>query len=571
LLTPGASGADLKLRIKEAQVKVFGDELARVVELDLVPLRDVYLRNQIYPVPNGSDIFYVRVFLFTAMLVLVIAAMNYVNMTTARSLVRAREVGVRKVMGALRPELFRQFLAESLLTTALAVMAAIMLAGIMLPLFSQLAGKEFSLHDLISPAALGALLVGGLLLSVLAGAYPAFVLSAYAPVNVLKGKLRDSRQGIRLRTTLVVAQFLISAILIVCTLMIGRQVDYVQSQNLGFDHRRLVSLTLDSASNARLDIMKARLSSDRLVTGATATYQVPIRITHGTAVSLKSETEKDRKILNAICVDSDFARVLDLRLAEGNGFTVGIDQQETQMEILLNQSAAAFFGWSNVEAVGKELNVWGSNGTVKGVVEDFRFNSVHSPVKPLIIFSGAGTKPSLRTLIVRVQGDPEEVRQNLTRAWSSVNPDSPLLLTHLEDQYASLYQRETRMKAIANIFSSLSILISLMGLFGLASYLISQRTKELGIRKVLGASFPGLIQLVSRDFIGMVVTAYALAAPISWLIMREWLSGFAEKIAFEWWIVAVAATGTTLLALGTIFYHAFSVSTLNPAETLRTD
>jgi putative ABC transport system permease protein len=178
---------------------------------------------------------------------------------------------------------------------------------------------------------------------------------------------------------------------------------------------------------------------------------------------------------------------------------------------------------------------------------------------------------SLRTLIVNVQGDPAEVQRRLAQVWSEVNPDSPLLLTHLDDQYDSLYQRETRMSAIANVFSALSIFISLMGLFGLASYLITQRTKELGIRKVLGASFPGLIQLVSRDFIALVVTAYALAAPLCWLIMREWLSGFTEKIAFEWWIVAAAATGTTLLALCTIFYHAFTVSRINPSETLRSE
>lgn len=571
LLAEGASGEALKPRIREAAVKVFGEELARVVELDLVPLRDVYLRNPRYPVPNSSDIFYVRVFSITALLVILIATVNYVNIATARSMERAREVGVRKVMGALRTQLFRQFLTESALTTGVSIVLALGLAVLLLPAFNEVSGKLLDASQLLAPLPLVSLAVGGVLLSVLAGAYPALVLSAYAPVKVLKGKLRDSRRGIQLRKGLVISQFLIAAVLIVCTLLIARQVRFVQSKSLGFDHQHLVSLALDSAAGAHLDALKTRLQSESLVAGATATYQTPIRITHGTAISLAHETEKDRKILNAIAVDSDFTRVLGLQLAAGSVFTAGVERSESRMEIILNQSAASFFDWSEGEAIGKELKVWGGPGVVTGVVQDFRFNSVHSPVKPLVIFSGGGSLPALRNLIVRVGGEPENVKGQLARAWSEVNPDSPFMLTFLDDQYASLYKRETRLLAVANIFSGLSIFISLLGLFGLASYAITQRTKELGIRKVLGATYGGLVRLVSADFLRMVAVAYLLAAPVCWYVMKLWLDSFAERIAFDWMVMIGAALVTIALAMLIILYHASSVARLNPSETLRTE
>jgi putative ABC transport system permease protein len=571
LLAEGASGEALKPRIREAAVKVFGEDLAKVVELDLVPLRDVYLRNPRYPVPNGSDIFYVRVFSITALLVILIATVNYVNMATARSMERAREVGVRKVMGALRTQLFRQFLTESTLTTGISIALALGFAILSLPAFNHVSGKSLDASQLLTLGPLASIALGGIILSVLAGAYPALVLSAYAPVKVLKGKLRDSRRGIQLRKGLVITQFLISAVLIVCTLLIGRQVQYVQSKSLGFDHHRLVSLSLDSAAGMHLDALKARLQSATLVAGSTVTYQTPIRITHGTGISLANETEKDRKILNAIAVDSDFIQVLGLQVAAGRTFTAGMERSENGMEIILNQSAAAFFGWSEGEAIGKELKVWGGPGVVTGVVIDFRFNSVHSPVKPLVIFSGGGSLSALRNLIVRVEGNPEDVKEQLGRAWSEVNPDSPFTLTYLDDQYASLYKRETRLLTVANVFSGLSIFISLLGLFGLASYAITQRTKELGIRKVLGATYVGLVRLVSADFLRMVAAAYLLAAPICWYVMRMWLDSFSERVSFDWLLVVWAAVATIVLAMLIILYHASTVARLNPSDTLRTE
>lgn len=426
LLAEGTSGDALKPRIREAAVKVFGEDLTRVVELDLVSLRDVYLRNPKYPVPNGSDIFYVRIFSITALLVILIATVNYVNIATARSMERAREVGVRKVMGALRAQLFRQFLTESALTTGISIALALGLAVLLLPAFNQVSGKLLGASQLLALKPLGFIVLGGILLSGIAGAYPALVLSSYAPAKVLKGKLRDSHRGIQLRTGLVITQFLISAVLIVCTLLIGRQVQYVQSKSLGFDHQQLVSLTLDSTAGKHLDALKTRLQSVTLVAGSTVTYQTPIRITHGTAISLANETEKDRKILNAIAVDSDFIQVLGLQLVSGRTFTTGVERSESRMEIILNQSAADFFGWSEEQAIGKELKVWGGPGVVTGVVNDFRFTSVHSPVKPLVIFSGGGSLSALRNLIVRVDGNPDRVQEQLALAWSEVNPDSPL-------------------------------------------------------------------------------------------------------------------------------------------------
>lgn len=350
--------------------------------------------------------------------------------------------------------------------------------------------------------------------------------------------------------------------------MISDQIDYVQSKSLGFNRDQLVSLSLDSISRTRLETIENTFARESNVSGTAASIQLPTNITHQTALSLKNETDGERRLMTAVSVNSDFMKTVGLQLIAGRDFTHRIEQTSETWEIILNESAAAFFGWTAEQALGKEMIVWQKEGKVTGVVKDFHFSSLHKPISPLVIFSGKGAT-QYTNFIVKASGSPSEIREAFEKLWKQAAPDSPFLLTFLDDQYESLYKKESLLKQVINLFAVLAIVISNLGLFGLASYLIMQRTKEMGIRKVLGASPTTLIKLVSGSFVQLVLVAFLLAIPLSWYLMSEWLSGFAYHISFNWMIVMIAGASVLILALATVVYHALQVTRINPATTLR--
>ncbi len=569
LLNEHANAASIAKQIPDKLEATFGKEAKSVIELDLVPLRDVYLNNLKYAVPNTSNIMYVRIFSFAALLVLLIATVNYINMATARSMERALEVGVRKVMGAQRSQLFYQFLSESFIVTSCSVVLSVGLAWLVIPYFNQFADKALTLDSLVTSQSFVLMLGMALGISFLSGIYPALFVSGYKPAKVLKGKLKDSVQGIRLRKTLVIGQFMVSILLIICTLMISSQINYIRNKSLGYNKDQLVSVSLDSLARTRLDVFKNTVLTNTNVGGMAATYQLPTNITHQTALSLRSETDEERKLMTAISVDADFPKTIELHFIAGNSFTPDIEKISETWEIILNESAVSFFGWTAEEAVGKQMRIWQVEGTVKGVVKDFHFSSLHNAIAPLAMFSGKGAT-FYSNMLVKISGTPEEIRSQLEASWKKTNPDSPFILTFLDEHYEALYKKDSQLKGIVNVFACLAIFISILGLFGLASYSILQRTRELGVRKVLGASVSNLVGLVSGSFIRLILIAFVLAAPLSWYLMHQWLSGFAYRISFNWWIVIGSGVATILLAMLTILYHALEVTRVNPSETLRT-
>jgi putative ABC transport system permease protein len=555
--------ADIVSRIPEPLEKAYP---GATIDLDLVPFTDVYLRNDKYKAANTSSSTYVNIFSGIALLILVIAIVNYVNLTTSRSLERAREVGVRKVMGALHQQLFRQFLIESMLVVFVSLAIAIAFAWLLSPLFDSLAGKAISVQPLFTLNGLLIAVMAGLFIGGLSGAYPATLLSGYRIVNVLKGKMKNSDAGINMRKGLVVFQFAISIALVICTLALNRQVSYMQNKDLGFDKDQVVSLTLDSLARTRIPALRNALMTLPDVEAVSATTQLPVNITGETAINHGAVfNEESRRLIRWAGADAGFLSALGVKLVTGRDFK--FDQKDTT--VMLNVSGASFYGWTPEEAIGRELFVWGTPARVSGVVEDFHFNSMKSEIRPLLILPDLFLKGSMGNLLVRTAPTRSNMVGALTTKWKEINPDSPFQMTFLNDRYQLLYDTDVRLGRMVLVFSMLAILIASLGLFGLASYTVIQRTKEMGIRKVLGASVTQLVNMVSIAFIRPVLIAFVLAAPVSYWVILKWLNNFSYKLPFSWLLVVGAGAGTVILAALVVMSHSYQIATTNPAQALK--
>lgn len=562
---------DSRKLVKEIPAKLesrFGAWAKEGVELDLVPLKDIYLHNPLYKVPNISTVLYVRIFTGIALLILIVATFNYINLSTARSMERALEVGVRKVMGAFRTQLFYQFMSESIIVTTLSLLIGICLTYLSIPAFTFIVGKTLDITVLLTANNVLLIVLLCLLISLAAGVYPALVLSNYQPVKVLKGKLKDSVAGIRLRRRLVIIQFSISIVLIISALTISSQLKFMRLKDSGYNRDKVVSLALDSLARTRVDIFKNRTGSEPWVNSLSAVTQLPVNITFETALSVGGSDE--RKLMRVAPVDADYLETLGVVPIAGTGFTKDAHNLRDTWEIVVNESALNFFGWTREEALGKELTVWQNKGVVMGVVNDFHFSSLHNPIEPLVIFTGKNLL--LSNLLIRLSNDYDDnPQESLKKIWSEVNSDSPFMITYLTDRYEVLYKSEAMMSTIVNLFALLAAFISGLGLFGLASYSILQRTKELGIRKVLGASASEIVRMVSGSFVKQVVVAFLLAAPASYFLMSSWLSAFQYKIDFNWLLVILAGLAAVLIALITVAYHSLRVARNNPVDSLRVE
>ncbi len=570
LLTPNADVPNMLRSVKERLQSKFGPRVNEFVDLDLVPLTDVYLRNPRYPgLNNTSDIKYVYIFGGIALLVLMIAIINYMNLSTARSMERAREVGVRKSVGALRRELFVQFLSESLLVTLMAIIGAVGMVYLMLPIFSNVSGKQLELG--LGEPSRWLLIVGTwLLISFLGGIYPAFVLSSFKPALVLKGKLHNAGSGALLRKGLVVFQFVVSIFLIINTLTINDQLQYMTRADVGVDKEKLISIPMDSIARKNRDVIRESFATIAGVEEIALASGTPINIGSKAKVYGGDIGNKEVIIYN-FGVDPAFVAATGIQLVAGSDFSPTLPRDST-WEFLINESALEFFGWSREDAIGKKLAMWGTQGVVRGIVKDFHLTSLQKPIEPLIIHAGIQNGSYTSRMLVRVQGDNfERITNAMFERWSTIVPASLFRFNFVQAQYDDQYQSESRLGQVMSIFSILAILIAALGLFGLASYTIAQRTKELGIRKVLGASLGSLLMIVSNRFLVLVTIAFVISAPLSWYAMRQWLATFAYSVPFNWVLALVSGLAAMMLALLTVSYHAAVAARTNPAQTLRTE
>lgn len=544
------------------------------VSFELEPFTRIHLHSPYDAFTPNINISYIYIVAGVAVLILVIACFTYVNLSTARSTERAREVGIRKVSGAWRSQLFWQFISESAVLTMMALSISFLLAALLLPAFNNLAGIALPYTKLGHPSVWGVALAAAAVVALLAGSYPAVILSSFQPVKVLKGAFKNTGSGNVLRKGLIVFQFVISVFLIISTFMIGSQLKYIQQKKLGYDRENIVLLGMDQSLNEKSELVKTELTSLPSVQGVSLAYETPVTIRGGYHMSGSDLTRAMAVTANP--VDENYIRVTGLELIAGSDLSVqdirdasNEDYTQNYFHFILNESAAQALGWTPEEAIGQKMYLDESRpGEVKGVIKDFHFASLHTPIKPLVLFPSSWAN----TAIVKIEGD--EVQKTVAAIgtkWKQLAPHRPFTFRFMDEDYQRMYEAEMRTGRVFNLFASLAVLLACLGLFGLSAYAARQRIKEVGVRKVLGASGLQIVSLLSSGFVKLVIIAFAIASPLAWLAMNKWLEQFSYRVETGWWIFAAAGFLSVLMALLTVSFQAVKAATANPVRALRSE
>ena len=535
----------------------------------LQPLERVHLYSTVEGgfEPPG-DYRYVVLFSLVALLILGIACANYINLTTAKASERAKEVGIRKTVGAIRRQLAYQFMGESFIVVMLALVFGLMLAELFLPTFNSLSGKQLQFSASLLPGIAAVLVMIILAIGLLGGGYPALLLSRFQPIKVLKGNFKTSASGLGLRRTLIVAQFVISVGLIITTLIIHDQMEYILNRNLGFDKNHIAVLPVDETMMPKVGALKSEFLNNSNITGVTFATRTPVSIKSGGDVLYDN-----RKIMvNQLGIDPDFLKTLRVQLLAGSNFTPADTFSfrsavpSTGVPIMVNQTALKKMNLSVDDAIGKMV-VWnGRNCRIKGVVRDFYFSSMRELINPLVLFP----QGYLNEMMVRLSGaDLGQTINYMNAKWEAILPDHPFQLTFLNDDFNELYTSETRTEQIFSVFAALAVGLACLGLFGLIAFSVQQRTKEIGIRKTLGARPTDIVTLFSRDYVALILMSNIIAMPIAWYVGHRWLEGFAYRTGISPWIFVMTVLGTFALVMATIGIQAVKAATANPVESLR--
>lgn len=537
----------------------------------LQPIQDIHLTSQLESEikPNGS-LAYVRVFISIAIFVLLIACINFMNLATARSAERAREVGVRKTMGSKKGNLIAQFLTESIVMSLFCLVLAYILVFSLLPSFNNLVDKELvlQLNNLIIPLSLPlALMVG-----VLAGIYPAFFLSSFNPVVVMKGKMQTNRSGALLRNGLVVFQFAISIVLIVGTLVINKQMTYMQEKNLGFDKEQTIIVERIGLLNTQQDAFRTELLNLAEVTAVGRANAVPGVGNRFLGTQFSPEGSSEIYTTKSVFVDDYFADAINLEIIAGRAFS---EEFEDSLSIILNETAVSSFGIE--DPIGMKIFDKNNNDvelvyTVVGVVKDFHFQSLRDEISPLVLMPSTANTGGLNSMFVKIKTEnATEVISKIEDKWKLLVETDPLKYSFYDQQLNGQYEAEQASGRLFLVFASLAILIACVGLFGLAAYITGLRTKEIGVRKVLGASVGSVVFLLSADFTKLVAISFVLAIPVSYYGMNWWLQDFAYQTSIGFEVYLIAGFSALFIAWATVSYQSIRAAMVNPTRSLRSE
>lgn len=542
----------------------------------LEPLLDVHLQSDLAGFEPNGNMTYIYIFMVIALLILLIASANYTNLATAQSSARSGEIGIRKVMGASKRQVFFQFISESTLITFIAGFIALLLALLVIPKFNLITGQEFQRSELLQPLPLLLLFVFCILVSFLAGIYPAVVMSGARVMGILKKGFSSTGGHRVLRKGLIVGQFAISVFLITYTIVILQQMDYIQNKDLGYDKDHVVVLPIPSEVYKQLVPMKQALAEVQGVKSITAAYETPEFVGWGDGLTVTDEEGKRDISLNAMPIDLNYLETLDMKLAAGRDFQESdfammdtTNQSENYRQpYMINRTLAEMIGWTPEEAIGKLVENR-ALGPVVGVVEDFNFNSLHEPIGPLLIFLGRNFS---RNYMLRVdQNDIEKTLARIETTWNQRTNGTPFNYHFLDEDYDALYKAEQRTSLLFTVASGLAIVLACLGLFGLAAFTTIQRTKEIGIRKTLGAKLSHIVILVSKNFVILVAIAILLASPFAWWASNAWLQDFSFRITPGISVFAIAALVTLSITILTVGYHSLRAAMSNPTKSLRTE
>lgn len=558
LLQPGFSFKDFAKQLRNIHLSVKPDDTD--VGYVWLPLKKVHLYHSDGSEGGAST---VHVFMIIAILILIIACINYVNLSTARSMLRSKEVSLRKIVGAARWQLFMQFIIETALLFVFAILISLVSVYLLLPLFNQVSGKDILIKfgDFRLWIVLLSSIVGTLITSSI---YPAILLSSFKPIKALKGKISASVSSALFRKVLVIVQFTCSIILIAGAIVIGNQLSYIQSKQLGYDKENVLTMPMIHMA-PHLEAIRADLLKQPGVKNITWSS--------GDIINLGSQTgdnEWDGKqngetvMLNTMNVDEHFIPFFKMQLSDGQNFNGSISDST---HFILNETAVAAMRLKN--PIGKRIRLWKTTGTITGVVKDFNFESMRDKIKPVIFYNHQKTYGQI---YIKTAGkDFPKVIAAAKENWKKYNADFSFHYSFLDDKFKNLYENEQRTGLLFNIFAGITIFISCLGLFGLSAYTAQVRRKEIGVRKVLGISVEGVVRLLAKDFVKLILMAILIATPVAWYIMNAWLQNFAYKVTISWSVFAISGSVAILIALLTISFQAIKAALANPVKSLRTE
>lgn len=540
------------------------------------PLTDIHLHsNKSYEIEANGDASYVYIFSIIAIFILLIACVNFMNLSTARSANRAKEVGIRKVAGSLRSHLITQFLTESVLLSFFSLLLAIGIAALLLPLFNQLAAKDMSVGTLFSTWLFPVMIALVFLVGCVAGSYPAFYLSAFQPIDVLKGKIAKGFKNSWLRSGLVIFQFTISIILIIGTVVIYNQLNYIRSKKIGYNRDQVFIIHNAWYLDKQIHTFRDELLNIPGITNATVSGDLPTGTSFDNEGWFRDATMDATKavVLTDFYVDDNYIPTLGMQMAQGRNFSK--DFPSDSVGVILNEAAVKVLGFKDPlkETLYRpDFRNNTINGSIAyhvvGVVKDFNFSSLHQNVTPLIIQEGE----NWGSIAVRINSkNAPSIISSIQNKWNSTVPGQPFNYTFMDADFNNIYTAEQQTGKLFITFAVFAIFIGCLGLFGLVTYAAEQRTKEIGVRKVLGASVSGIVAMLSKDFAKLVLISSVIAFPIAWWAMHKWLESFAYRTNISWWIFIVAGLAAILIALITVSFQAIKAAIANPVKSLRTE
>ncbi len=572
-LYPGSDPEFLAGRINDRIRQDFGSPMDQknFVSVNIFPLEDIHLKapQQTGLEPGGS---YSAIYIFAAvgLLILLIACINYMNLATARATERAREVGVRKVMGAVRSQLVWQFLSESYAFVFLSALLALGFIYLLLPLFSDLVGFQYT-FGLVLQQELPYWLLGiVVVIGFLSGTYPALVLSGFQPEKVLRATAITTNQGAALRRSLVVFQFMITVALITSTLLINRQLKYIQDKNLGYNKEEVIMLSNNRSISDNFDYAFDQFLNIPGVVSVGRGSESPVSVLGGYSIHTPSMALEEYLLVKAVAVDEHYIETLDIEVLDGRGFNRGDWEmlEDTVYGFVINEKAAAEFFTADEEVVGSQVFLNGRTGYIRGVVKDFHIAGLQEEIQPVVLF----VEDQLRKVFIKIEAD--DVRETLAgigNVWSEVAPDQPFSYTFLDQQYSGLYRAETRFGKMIALFSGLAIILASLGLIGLISFLAVKKSREIGIRKVLGASIPDILMLLMKDFARLILIAILLAGPLSYFIMQKWFENFAYRVDLNIWPFILGAFIAVFIAFSMIFFQTYRSARANPVDSIKSE